>query len=66
MSDGPTLPSDNVPMTIDHKIAEAQAAGFMFGADPLEVGKAMRKSVGKAPDVEAIRAKLEARQKGTA
>lgn len=52
------------PMTLDDKIAEAQAAGFMFGGDPLEIGKAVRQSYGQKVDVEALREKLLAREKG--
>lgn len=59
---GPTLPSDNEPMTIERKLAEAQAAGMMFGVDPLEIGKAVRKSYGQKADLEAMRQKLLARE----
>lgn len=53
-----------VPVSIDEKIVEAQAMGMMFGADPLEVGKATRKSWPPTrADIDAIRAKLEAREK---
>ena len=52
------------PMTMDQKVAEAQAACLMFGGDPLEVGKAVRKSYGKKPDLEAMTAKLLARGNG--
>lgn len=62
MPDGPMLPTENMPNTVENKITEAQAAGFMFGQDPLEVGKAVRKSFGKKVDIEALRAKLEARK----
>lgn len=63
MATGPVLPSDNEPMTVDRKVAEAQAAAIMFGGDLLEVGKAVRKSYGQKPDLEALRAKLLAREK---
>jgi len=65
-TDGPVLP-DSAPATIDHTVAAAQAAALMFGADPLEVGKAVRKSwPPKAGDLDAMRAKLLAREKATA
>ena len=55
---------DNGPPTVDRQVAEAQAFGFMFGADPLEVGKAVRKSWPvKASDRDWIRERLEERAK---
>lgn len=60
--DGPVIPDDG-PVTIDQKVAEAQAVGLMFGQDPLEVGKAVRKSWPPKPgDIEALRQKLLARE----
>lgn len=51
-------------ITIDEKIAEAQAMGMMFGQDPLEIGKAMRKSWPPKPgDIDELRAKLAERSK---
>ena len=52
------------PATVEQKIADAQAVCLMFGGDPLEVGKAVRKSHGQKPDLEAMRAKLLARENG--
>ena len=53
-----------VPVSIDEKVAEAQAMGMMFGADPLEVGKVTRKSWPPTrADIDAIRAKLKEREK---
>ncbi len=52
----------DVPVTIESKIVEAQAAGFMFGADPLEVGKAMRKSWPPTPEsLNELREKMRKR-----
>lgn len=64
MSEGPMIPNESAPNTIEHKLAEAQAAAIMFGADPLEVGKAVRKSYGQKVDMETMRAKLLARENG--
>ncbi len=60
VTSGPVLPHEE--MSVDHKVAEAQAAGFMFGANPLEVGKAVRKSHGKKVNLEELQAKLIARE----
>lgn len=60
---GPVIPDDDGPMTMDQKVQEAQAVGLMFGQDPLEVGKAVRKSWPPKPgDIEALRQKLLARE----
>lgn len=56
-----TLDTFDGPMTLDDKISQAQAVGMMFGFDPLEVGKAIRKS--PKPDIAAMREKLLARER---
>lgn len=55
--------ADPGPMTLDRKVAECQAAGFMFGADPLEVAKAARQSWPPKPaDIQRIKDRLRARE----
>lgn len=60
-----TFADDDEPMTLDQKVVQAQAMGIMFGHDPLEVGKAVRNSWPPTKeDIESIREKLRAREKG--
>lgn len=56
--------ADDEPMTLDRKVLEAQAMGMMFGADPLEIGKAVRKSWPVRQDeIDKIKAKLAERER---
>lgn len=62
----PVLDEAPRAVTMEDKIAEAQAAGLMFNQDPIEVAKAVRKSWPIKPgDIESLKAKLLARSKRT-
>lgn len=54
---------DDAPLSLDERIKQAQAMGMMFGVNPLEIGKSMRKEQPLTKEgIESIRQKLRERE----